>query len=148
MRPRCIRPGNVKCATSGLLLPDSPMSTAGPREYAGINDEISTIQSSGELISLPRQQIIGSNAYSYTSIDYATLELFFPQITGISDVEVEELTIPSHVTVDRNIGCAHDISIDVQSTILRKNRFAEINCIECRTGLRTELLYSKVISIN
>jgi hypothetical protein len=84
MRTRSIRTGNVKCATSGLLLPESPMSSAGPREYAGINDEIPTILSSHELISLlPRQRIIGSSADTYTSIDYATLELFFPQISGM-----------------------------------------------------------------
>jgi DNA repair protein RadC len=124
------------------------MSSAGPREYAGINDEIPTIQSSHELISsLPRHRIIGSNADTYTSIDYATLELFFPQISGIADIEVDELAVPLYMTVDKTINGAHDISVD-HSSILHRRRPAEINCIECRTGLRTDSLCSRVISIN
>jgi hypothetical protein len=47
--------------------------------------------------------IIGVNAVNSTNIDYETLEPFFPQLTDLSDVELEALTFSTRLQSESNI---------------------------------------------
>jgi DNA repair protein RadC len=116
----------------------------GAPEITGSN-HMSVVKSYTNLVSpLPLQKILSANADSSDIKVYHAIEMFFPQVTGVFDVEIPELC---HFQ-DKLIDVPRKISTDVSPPIRRKNILAKIDTLEWRTGLRTEVLCSRLISVN
>jgi DNA repair protein RadC len=105
-----------------------------------MNDKISTIQIPGH-VNILLSYIQNTEPFFQSKPEksfFKIPEQSFFKIIDLSDIEAYVLDIPQNVTVDKqNIQSIHQIPIDSQCTTIRKQR-----------RLRTELLCSKVISIN